>query len=268
VTDQRRNVLILVAFSACLVIVSGAYVWRQLSPTAEADVAQVLAPTTDPKYLPPIEAPKLDAPYRQIADRNLFRPLPAAEAEAKKQEERQKEAERQRAAARAGGGGGAFEGTAWELPPPLAYGPAIGWAPPPATWGPATGLQPPQPPMRPAGEPGTSTMMPPERPAGPPATTVSVSGVVTGSDGRKRVLVSDNASGRSTWVEPGGRAFGYTVDYATERGSVLTKRDRTYVLGLGENKPVAKAPEKASSQGDSSAKPASPSPTEPKGGAQ
>jgi len=258
----------LAAFSACLVTVSGAYVWRQLNPAPQSDVTQVLAPTTDPRYLPPIEAPKLDAPYQRIADRDLFKPLPASEAEAKKQQDQLKENEKRRAAARAGGGAGAYVGPEWELPLPMAYGPVVGWGPPSATWGPATGAQPPRPPMASAGAPATSTVMPPERPAGPAAAVVSVTGVAKGSDGRQRVLVTDNASGRSTWVEPGGRAFGYTVDYATERGGVLSKQDRTYVLGLGENVPAAKAPEKAPAPSGSSGQPTSPSPAEPKGGSQ
>ncbi len=65
---------------------------------------------------------------------------------------------------------------------------------------------------------------------------LSVTGV--GGSGRdRRVLVEDTATGRSEWVRPGGRAFGYQVDYATDRGAVVSKQGRSYVLELGANKP-------------------------------
>ncbi len=52
-----------------------------------------------------------------------------------------------------------------------------------------------------------------------------------------RVLVEKAGSDDATrWVDVPGQAFGYTVRYATLKGAVIEKDDRTWVLLLGEGR--------------------------------
>jgi hypothetical protein len=82
------------------------------------------------------------------------------------------------------------------------------------------------------GGPGIGGPPPIQQPA---AIDVAITGIVVGSR-VVRVLVDSNAEGRAEWVDVPGKAFGYTVRYATMKGAVLEKDDRTYVLLLGANK--------------------------------
>lgn len=228
-TETRRNVLVLVSFVVCLGTVSAYYAIRELRPESDRDYGSVLGTRTDPRDLPPITPPKLENPYRQIADRNLFRPL------AKEPE--------QPAAETAGGSRGASRpsagsGGAWVPPDAGLFVPPAG----PAPWTGETtqplATEPPRPPSPRIEPPDTPA---PEVGTGPAPATVAITGV-GGSGGDLRVLVEDNATGQSRWVKPGGTAFGYRVDYVTGHGGVVSKDGRSYVLGVGENKPPAKPP--------------------------
>jgi hypothetical protein len=90
-----------------------------------------------------------------------------------------------------------------------------------------------------------------------PGPGVSITGVA-GSGGAVKVLVENDRTGESRWVAPGGRAFGYSVDYVTPRGGVVSKDGRSQVLELGQNKKAEQPPPAAAKSG-------SPTPT-PKGG--
>lgn len=86
---------------------------------------------------------------------------------------------------------------------------------------------------------GDGTLLPPAQVAPPPtppaAIDVAITGVIVGGK-TVRVLVESNSLTQSQWVDVPGEAFGYQVKYATVRGAVLEKGERTYVLVLGANK--------------------------------
>ncbi len=227
--DSQRNVAILAAFSVCLIAASAAFVHRQLNPPRETDdLETLLAVRSDPRNLAPIEAPKLEAPAQAILDRDLFGPL----VEVPESEEPESEPEPM---AYRGGGYDYPSPAPWALPP-AAYG-----ALPPAEPGAWSGTPlPPQPDLSSPPKPPTDFGGAAPKPeAKKPGMSLTVTGV-GGSGADRRVLVEDTETGRSEWVRPGGRAFGYEVDYATDRGAVVSRQGRSYVLELGANKPAEK----------------------------
>ena len=71
--EDKRNVLMLAAFTACLLTMCGVLVVWQLRVPNQAERSAVLSSEVSPEDLPPLDPPKLEGPYRAIADRNLFR---------------------------------------------------------------------------------------------------------------------------------------------------------------------------------------------------
>jgi hypothetical protein len=271
VNDDKRNVLLLAAFSACLLTMCGILVVWQLRVPNQAEGSTVLGSDVSPGDLPPLDPPKLEGPYRAIADRNLFRndaklPQPT---DAKASGGARQNVYRDGGGGFAGGGGG----VEWIPPapaglwmPPSLSGPApsTAWSPP------ASG--PPRPPMD--SDPGAAPPGPrlPRSPAdsGP---NVAITGIA-GSGGAVRVLVENRATGETEWVAPGGKAFGYSVDYVTPQGGVVSKEGRSQVLGLGQNKKSESPPAASAKSGSSApeaapAKGKSPEPaSSPKGGSR
>ena len=242
--EYRRNLYILGSFVACMVVAVGVYLWSQLSAPPDQPESGILSSSLHPLDMPPIQPPKLERRYQGIVERDFFKPL---EGEIPMESEPESpEAEEQAVATAAGRSGSSvvygpasFPDLYAPIPGVPSYGPSATF--PPLDWS-SPSMMPPEPPapMEPA--PGAELEQP-ARPAGPPAATVAVTAVVRGGDGRARVLVEDNATGETKWVEPGARAFGYKVDYATEKGGVLSREGRQYVVGVGENKPTAPAAE-------------------------
>jgi len=84
----------------------------------------------------------------------------------------------------------------------------------------------------------------------------SASGVITvyiaalaGRGEDLSALMVQRDTGNTRWVPVGGSAFGYTLDYATLKGVVLSRDGRQYVLELGEGRgeaaPTTEAPKGA-----------------------
>lgn len=240
-SDHQRNLYILIGSVVCVALGVVTYLWVSLSRPPARDEGGVLGASLHPLDMPPIQAPKLERRYQGIVERNFFKPLegevpvePETESAPPPEEPRQA-ARPSRSSPSVVYGAPAFPDLYAPMPGISFYGPSAGL--PSVDWQePLT--SPPQPPA--PMDPSSPTAGQPQKgPTGPPAADVAVTAVVRGGDGRARVLVEDNATGESKWVEPGGRAFGYRVDYATEKGSVLTRDGRQYVLGVGENKPAA-----------------------------
>jgi hypothetical protein len=237
-SENQRNLYIFLSFLGCMTIAVGVYVWGQLSVPTDPPQERVLSVEPHPADLTPIQPPKLERRYRGIVERNFFQPLEGEIPEEKPDEEDVEEPAPTRPSATLHT---TSPGAYPDLYAPLPGVPSYGGGPGTPGWSnvPEMPPEPPQP-MEPS-PPAEAER--PEEPSGPPAASVAVTAVVEGGDGRARVLVEDNATGRSRWVEPGGRAFGYEVDYATDKGGVVSKDGRRYVLGVGENKPARPEPE-------------------------
>jgi len=85
-------------------------------------------------------------------------------------------------------------------------------------------------------------------PSGGGVVTVYIAALAGRGESLSALMVQRD-TGNTRWVPVGGSAFGYTLDYATLKGVVLSRDGRQYVLELGEGRgeaaPTAEAPKAA-----------------------
>jgi len=80
------------------------------------------------------------------------------------------------------------------------------------------------------------------------ACTIGVTGVVH-DDAGFRLLIRHNPDGRTQWIGIGEQAFGYTIEFVTLRGAVVSKDGRYYVLPIGANVSGGSKPDASGAEG-------------------
>ncbi len=202
----KRDIAILGAFLLVVVVGAGSVIVKQVSPSGHAasvESEDVILARTGPPPIPDTEivpASGLDVASGEIADPLAFASDGAS-----------------------GGpffavrGGGTSDGGGGESGGGSSVEPAGGPSGPPSGMAPRGG-------GRGSVAGGTS---------GGGTVTVYIAALTTSGD-RVSALIVRMDTGARRWVDQGGSAFGYTLDYANLKGAVLEANGRYYVLELGE----------------------------------